>query len=64
MIIERVLPYFIHHTFEDKTEQKIDSGTIKNFMQQSIFYICPHMAEDNKNLTQGKKLMAYHVDDY
>lgn len=62
-------PLHLANKFEDKTvaytEKKMTSGKIKKFIQDSIFGLCPHMTEDNKDLIQGKDLLtAYYDVDY
>ncbi|XP_030045501.1 protein disulfide-isomerase A3 [Microcaecilia unicolor] len=62
-------PSHLANKFEDSTvsynDGKMSNNKIKNFIQENIFGICPHLTEDNKDLIQGKDiLVAYYDVDY
>ncbi|KAJ4938638.1 hypothetical protein JOQ06_003248 [Pogonophryne albipinna] len=62
-------PSRLNNKFEDGTVQfsgdVYTSNTIKKFIQDNIFGICPHMTDDNKDQIRGKDLLvAYYEVDY
>ncbi|KAG5274098.1 hypothetical protein AALO_G00159160 [Alosa alosa] len=62
-------PPHLTNKFEDSSvkfsEEKLTNAKIKRFIQDSIFGMCPHMTDDNKDLLRGKDLLvAYYDVDY
>ncbi|XP_076127696.1 protein disulfide-isomerase A3 [Alosa pseudoharengus] len=62
-------PPHLTNKFEDSSvkfsEEKFTNAKIKRFIQDSIFGMCPHMTDDNKDLLRGKDLLvAYYDVDY
>ncbi|XP_062402861.1 protein disulfide-isomerase A3 [Sardina pilchardus] len=62
-------PPHLANKFEDSSvvfsEEKFTNAKIKRFIQDSIFGMCPHMTDDNKDLLRGKDLLvAYYEVDY
>ncbi|XP_061780820.1 protein disulfide-isomerase A3 [Nerophis lumbriciformis] len=62
-------PARLSNKFEDSSvkfsEEKFTSNKIKRFVQDSVFGICPHMTDDNKDQLKGKDLLvAYYDVDY
>lgn len=61
-------PKHLANKFEESTvvyNGEITSPNLKEFVQDQIFGLCPHMTEDNKDRMKGKDLMvAYYDVDY
>uniref|UniRef100_UPI00358F7B72 protein disulfide-isomerase A3 n=1 Tax=Myxine glutinosa TaxID=7769 RepID=UPI00358F7B72 len=61
-------PKRLANKFEESTviyNDEITSSNLKEFVQDNIFGLCPHMTEDNKDLMKGKDIMvAYYDVDY
>ncbi|XP_012697964.1 protein disulfide-isomerase A3 [Clupea harengus] len=62
-------PPLLANKFEDSSvqfsEEKFTNAKIKKFIQDSIFGMCPHMTDDNKDLLKGKDLLVAYFDvDY
>ncbi|XP_049579194.1 protein disulfide-isomerase A3 [Syngnathus scovelli] len=62
-------PPRLSNKFEDGSVkfsgEKCTKNTIKTFIKDSVFGICPHMTDDNKDQLRGKDLLvAYYDVDY
>ncbi|XP_077373733.1 protein disulfide-isomerase A3 [Festucalex cinctus] len=62
-------PPRLGNKFEDGSvkfsEEKFTKNKIKTFIKESVFGICPHMTDDNKDQLRGKDLLvAYYDVDY
>uniref|UniRef100_A0A8C7DCP1 Protein disulfide-isomerase n=1 Tax=Oncorhynchus kisutch TaxID=8019 RepID=A0A8C7DCP1_ONCKI len=62
-------PSRLNNKFEESSvkfsEDKFTNAKIKQFIQDNIFGMCPHMTDDNKDQMKGKDLLvAYYDVDY